>query len=259
MINHAEEKQVANSHRGLLTVGSFSCVLRLRRVLIDEFMEQQARNHVERLKNAFTFMSGSRKRRNLGLTVVQQKLHIFKRGNIRQIAFVVLKHMRNFIQVELQGSEIVDQILKALHVFRHFFILRIGHKNDAIHPAQNKLAGGVVNDLARYGVKLEFGLKSTNRHGLDGQKVEEQGSVGTGRERNKLALIAGGGLDVIVDLHQVGCLAAHGRAVVDNFDLQLFGGLIDDCHNYFFRSNSPAKTAKCAVGNGSPARPKAAK
>src|SRR5438067_2101012 len=63
-----------------------------------------------------------------------------------------------------------------------------------------------------------------------------------------------------MDLDEIGRLAAHCRAVIDDFYLQLFGCLIDDSHIYFgLWSNSAARAASCAVGNACPARPKAAK
>src|SRR6185295_8748831 len=84
--------------------------------------------------------------------------------------------------------------------------------------------------LARHGVKLELGLETLDGHGLDGQKVEEQRAVGTGGQRNELALVALRGLDVLVNLYEVCGLAAHGRTVIYDFDLQFSGSLIDDGH-----------------------------
>ena len=140
-----------------------------------------------------------------------------------------MQHIRDVGHIHLQGAQIVFQIGEALDVLLHLLVLRIGHEHDAVHAAQHELTGGVVNDLARNGVKLELGFESLDRHGLDRQEIEEQRAVGAGRQRDQFALLLRR-LNVFVDFDQVGRLAAHGWTVIHNFDLQLFGGLVDDSH-----------------------------
>src|ERR1700722_12279769 len=74
---------------GRVAMFQWACsgVLRLRSGLVDEFMEQEARNHVERLENAFAFMRGGGKSGGLGLAIVQQVVEVFSRRGIGQIAF----------------------------------------------------------------------------------------------------------------------------------------------------------------------------
>src|SRR6266496_3479640 len=239
---------------------AMSCVL--RNVLVDEFVEQHAGNHVEGLEYAFALVANRGEGRRLHLAVVEKKFHVFHGRGVGQVALVVLQNVRDFVQVELEALEIVREVLKTLNVLGHFLVLRIGDEHNAVHAAQHELSGGVVNDLARDGVELELRLEALDRHGLDGEEVEEERAVGAGGQRDEFALVAGGGLDVVVNLHEVGRLAAHCRAVIDDFDLQFFCGLIDDGHrfsSYFFRSNSAASAASCAVGKASATRPKAAK
>src|SRR6185295_14104386 len=107
--------------------------------------------------------------------------------------------------------------------------LRIGHEHDPVHAAQHQLAGGVINDLAGNRVKLELGLEPFNCNRLDRQEVEEQRAVGAGGQGDQFAFFLRG-LNVFVDLDQIGGLAAHGRAVIDDFDLKFFGGLVNDRH-----------------------------
>ncbi len=45
-----------------------------------------------------------------------------------------------------------------------------------------------------------------------------------------LPLLSCGGLHVVVDLHEVGRLAAQGGSVIDDLDLQFLGCLVDDGH-----------------------------
>ncbi|MEI9865287.1 MAG: hypothetical protein WDN00_12200 [Limisphaerales bacterium] len=97
--------------------------------------------------------------------------------------------------------------------------MRVGDEDNAIHATQNELAGRVVNHLARHRVQLELRLEALDRHRLDRQKVEKQRAVGTRRERDELALVARVCLHVVVDLYEVGRLAAHRGAVIDDLDL----------------------------------------
>jgi hypothetical protein len=205
-----------------------SCVL--RDALVDIFVEQHPRDHVQRLEHAFAFVCTAGKRRHLHVAVVEQEIHVFRRRGVGQITFVVLQNVGNLADVELQRFQIVREILKRLDVLRHFFILRIGNKNYSVHAAQHQLPRSVVNHLAGNRVKLEFRLEAFDGHRFDRQEVEEQRAVGTRRERHELALVARVGLDVVVDLHEVRRLATHCRAVIDDFYLQLFGSLIDDGH-----------------------------
>ena len=159
------------------------------------------------------------------------EFHIFDGSNVRKVSLVILQDVRNVGEIEFQGFEIVLKVLEAFYVFGHFIVVRIGDENNPIDPAQDELAGGVVNDLARNGVKLKFCFETFDRHGFNRQEIEKQSAVRTCGQRNELPLL----LDVLnirVDLFEVGCLAAFTRAVIDNFDLQLFGGLINDGHKY---------------------------
>ena len=207
-----------------------SCVL--RRSLADEFVQQHASDHVERFKHALALVSGRRKRGHLHVPIIEQEFHIVHRRDIWQVPLVELQDIRDFGQIQLEGFEILFKVDEALDVFRHFFVLRIGDKDDAIDAAQDQLAGGVVNDLARNGVKLKLCLKALDGHRLNGQEVKEEGAIRARGERDEFALVAGGGLHVIVDLDQVGGFATHGWSVVNDFDLKLFSCLINNGHNY---------------------------
>src|SRR5689334_2541228 len=101
-----------------------SCVL--RRSLADELVQQHAGDHVERLENALAFVGCRREGWYLDISVIEQKLHILQRSNVRQIALVVLEHVRDFCEVQLQRFEVLLEIGKALDILRHLLVLRIG-------------------------------------------------------------------------------------------------------------------------------------
>src|ERR1035441_9061088 len=47
-----------------------------------ELVQQHARDHVERLKHAFALVRRGAERGDLEVAVIQQKLHVFHRGDI---------------------------------------------------------------------------------------------------------------------------------------------------------------------------------
>src|SRR5215472_4844309 len=59
---------------------AMSCVLRC--VLADKFIEQQARNHIQRFEYALAFVRHGAEGRHLDVTIVEQKLHVFHRRHI---------------------------------------------------------------------------------------------------------------------------------------------------------------------------------
>src|SRR5437899_3140248 len=76
---------------------AMSCVL--RRGLVDVFVEQHARDHVERLEHAFAAMRGGAEGRYLHFAVVEQKLEVLDRGGVGQVAFVELQHVGNLVEI----------------------------------------------------------------------------------------------------------------------------------------------------------------
>ena len=162
-----------------------------------------------------------------------------------------MQHVRDVRQVQVEGLQIVLEVHKALDVLLHLFVLRIRHENDSVHAAQHQLPCRVVDDLTRHGVKLELRFKAFDRQRLDGQKVEEERSIRTGRERNELAFVAVGGLNVVVHLDQVGGLAAEGGTVIHDLDLQFLGCLINYGHKSSYlvcRLNSRAMSVNSYKG-----------
>jgi hypothetical protein len=81
---------------------------------------------------------------------------------------------------------------------------------------------------------LKFCFESLDRHRLDGEEIEEQRAVGTGREGNKFALLAFLRLHVLVNLDKVGGFAAERGTVVNDLHLELFSRLIDNGHRTYF-------------------------
>src|SRR3954463_7304587 len=94
-------------------------------VFVDKFLEQQSRDCVKGFENAFAFCGGGFEGGNAHVAIVQQILHVLDGRDVRQVALVVLEHVREFGQIEFRPAEIFFQILEALDVFLHFVVLRI--------------------------------------------------------------------------------------------------------------------------------------
>ena len=95
-------------------------------------------------------------------------------------SLVVLEDVGDFAQVELQRLEVVLHIFEALNVLLHFLVGGVGDEHEAIHAAQDELAGGVVDHLPGDGVELELGLVALDGDRLQGEEVEEQRAVRAG-------------------------------------------------------------------------------
>ncbi len=194
-------------------------------------MEEHARDHIEGLEDAFAFRCGRLERRHLHFAIIENVLQILDRRDIRQVALVVLHHVWDVVEVEVERLQVFLQVAEGLDVLLHLVVLRIGHEDDAIDAAQHDLARRIVDHLAWHGEERELGLETLDRHRLEREEIEEKRAIGAGRQRGHLAFGLGvGHLDVGVDLLEIRRLPALRRAVVDDLHLQLPGRLIDDGH-----------------------------
>src|SRR5439155_21316873 len=160
--------------------------------------------------------------------VVQDVIEIIDRRDVWQIAFVVWQDVGDIIERHVLRGQVLLEIFETLNVFLHFFPLRIGYENHAIDAAQDELAGGVVNYLTREGIELEFGDKAVDNQSVERKKVEEQGAIGWGSERNEVAAILR--LNPLMDVAEVGGFATEGRTVINDLKLDLAAGVINDRH-----------------------------
>src|SRR2546428_1726848 len=71
--------------------------------LADEFVQQQAGDHVERFEDALASVRGRSEGRDLHVAIVEQELHVFHRRGVGQITFVELQDIGNVVHVQFQG------------------------------------------------------------------------------------------------------------------------------------------------------------
>src|SRR2546421_6412977 len=196
--------------------------------LLAKLVQQSLRNGVQGGENILPGAGNDLETLHSFLPVVQDVVEVIDRGDIWQIAFVVLQDVGNIVERHVLLGQVVLEIFETFNVFLHFFPLRIGHENNAIDAAQDELAGGVINDLTGDGIELEFGDKAFNNQSVEREKVEEQGAIGCGSERNKVAAVLR--INPLMDVAEVGGFAAEGRTVINDLKLNLAAGVINDRH-----------------------------
>ena len=156
----------------------------------------------------------SRHRERRHAPEVEYVLQLVHRNHTRQVALVVLHHERRLAHVEVLLDQVLVQVPQTLDVVIQLFALRVRHENNAVRAAQHQLARRGVVHLAGNRVELKARCESGDRAEIERQKIEEQGAIGLGGERDHraLALIRHERVDVL----QVRRLARPSRAVVDD-------------------------------------------
>ena len=97
--------------------------------------------------------------------------------------------------------------------------MRVGDEDDAVHAFEDELARGIVEDLTGHGVEVEARLEAAHRAEFERHEVEEECAVGLSRKTDQLAFSRG--RSRIVDVLQVGRLAAQAGAVIDDLAVDL--------------------------------------
>src|SRR6185503_2127116 len=156
---------------------------------VDELVQQHAGDHVQGFEDTLALVGARGEGRHHHFAVVEEKLEVFERRGVGDVALVILDDEGDVGEVLFEGADVLLKVGEAFHVFLHFVVLRISDEHNAVHAAEHQLAGGVVDHLAGHGVKLKLGAKSLDRHRLDWQEVEEERSVGTRRKGDELALV----------------------------------------------------------------------
>ena len=159
---------------------------------------------------------------------VDRFFHFFERYDIRQVSFVVLDDIGEFIKVIALLRQVYAQVLDTLDICLHALDLRISHEHNAIHALEDQFPARVVEYLAGYGVEMEPGFEAADLTKREREKVEEQCSLGLSGQGDHLTLAVGIGL--FIDPLQVGGLPAQARAVVNDFAVDLSRRIINKGH-----------------------------
>src|SRR5439155_18856925 len=202
------------------------------------FVQQSLRDRIKRREHVLTGARDHFETLQPLFPVVQNVFHVIDRRDVREVALVVLEHTRDLFDHHVLKGEVVAEIFEALDVLLHFFPLRIGHENNSVHAAQHQLPGGVVNHLTGHGVELKLGHEPFDHERVQREEIEEKRALGGGGERNQIAAIQR--IDPLMNIIQIGCLAAQRRTVINDFELNLAARVINDRHA------GPPAARKCA-------------
>ncbi len=144
---------------------------------------------------------------------------------VGQVAFVELQDVGDFVEVVAVLFEVLDEVVEGFDVGVHAFFLGVCDEDDAVDAAQDEFTASVVKHLAGNGIEVEPGFEAADRAEIEGQEVEEEGSIGLGRQRDHLAFLFFRGF--VINALQVRRFTAQTRAVIDDFAVNLAGGEID--------------------------------
>ncbi len=144
----------------------------------------------------------------------------------RQVLLVVLEHDGQLPDVDTLAEQIVLEILQALEIVVEAPRLTVSDEHDPVRSLQHELPRGVVVALPRNRIELKLRAEAGNVAQLQGGEVEEEGSVGLGRERNHPATAGFG--HPAVDVLQVGRLPGPARPIVDDLAGDFTRGEVDE-------------------------------
>src|SRR5262249_38723809 len=131
----------------------------------------------------------------------------------------------NVSEVVRMLFEVGFEVVQSFEVGVHTFGLGVGHEHHPIYPAQDQFSAGIVENLSGDGIEVKSGLKSADCPQIERQKVEEEGSVGFGCQRDHFAFLIVAGL--IKNVLQIRRFAAEAGAVIDDFAVDFAGCEID--------------------------------
>lgn len=81
-------------------------------------------------------------------------LFLFK--DIVKIAFVELDNQGQVVEIQADAADVFFQVVEAFKIIDGLIGLGISHKDNAVGSHENGLAGGIMGDLPRDRVKLDF-------------------------------------------------------------------------------------------------------
>ena len=160
---------------------------------------------------------------------IEAVLELLEREDVGQVPLVVLEDQGQVLELDPDLREVGAEIDHALDVGVLHGALRVAHEDDAVHPLQDQLARGVVEDLSRDGVELDPRLEAPDDADVQGEEVEEQRAVRLGFQRDHLPARAGRG--PAVDVMEVRRFSTQTGAVINDLGRHLHGGVVEKHHD----------------------------
>src|SRR5574341_1303503 len=177
---------------------------------------------------------------------VEQPVELVDGRDVRKVAFVVLDHVRDLVEVVALLGEVHSQVLDRLDVGLHPLDLRVRDEDDPVHALQDQLPARVVEHLAGDRVEVEARLEAADLAEREREEVEEERALRLGREGDHLALRVR--VRLRVDVLQVGRLPAEAGAVIDDLAVDLARAVVDEAHGYSLKRLSMSSSVISANG-----------
>jgi len=137
---------------------------------------------------------------------VQQFVHAVHRCHVREIPFVELHGIGQFVQIVALLGKVDPEVFEALDIGLHPLDLAVCHEYHTVDPLQYQFSACGVKNLTRNGIEMEPHLEALDIPEGERKKIKEQGPLRLGRKRDKLPLLLG--VRPPVNVLQVGRLPA---------------------------------------------------
>ena len=159
-----------------------------------------------------SFFPNRHGRKAVRVTRVQRPVHGLERCEVGEVALVVLKHDRDARRVDAESEEVAIHFSEAFERFLPAVGGGVGDEDDSVGALEEHAPTRGVNGLSRHRDHLQPEVVALERQRLDGQEVEQDGSLLRRVHRHELSPAPGVGESV--QHQQVGRLAARCGPVV---------------------------------------------
>ena len=159
---------------------------------------------------------------------VQRFLQFLDTVDIGKIAFVVLENDGDAREVDAMLFQVLLKVSEALDVFVHLSTFGVGDEHDPVGSLKNQFSRRVVIDLPGDGVDLELRLHPCNLSQVQGEEVEEQGSVTLGSDAGEVTDTVAGCF--LVNYLEVRGLSTEPRTVVHDLAVDFLQREVDLYH-----------------------------
>src|SRR5262245_37301209 len=101
LMSNSSRARLISAMSSSMSWGSVAILGSFAGALVDKLLQEQTRDHVQRLKDSITFVGAGREGGYLFVPVVEKEFQVFRGRHVREIALVVLQDVGNVSQVQV--------------------------------------------------------------------------------------------------------------------------------------------------------------
>ena len=109
---------------------------------------------------------------------VEEFVHVFEGCYAREVSFIILDRVWEFIEVIALLCEVDSEVIEAFDVRLHPLYLAVCNKNHAINTFEDELSACSVKYLAGDSVEVEPHLETLDVAERKGEKIEKKRALG---------------------------------------------------------------------------------